>query len=484
MIMRGLTIAIVCTLASAGCGTATPSTEPTGPTTRLEPPAIADAGPVSAVADATSPPVTPSATTSPALILARAKLKKNDLFAAHVALHSVVNRRISASPADVGEAQLLLVETMYRLKLYAAALAYVQRILNVPGHAKHDDAVNWLVRLARILPHAASLVQKRLNLNAPALRGVRDELLLLMARRALRSGKFSFAISFARRVSTTSAHAEPARLVHWKALRGARKLAAAAKVLQSGFLKGSKFEARANLELARMHWRNKDIPRARRHFNLATATAKKDSAVYITAAFERSAMRLHQRGRLSQLRGIKRGELRNAVYATFCALGPGPDAMFPYRRGKIVSSVLGMLPGKYPDGAALFAAVKAALAGAKKVMKGKPQPAGNQLTLLTLQDERTKRAMAYQAELQRELGVIAAGDTAWQATAAAIEVLQEITLQNALATADAGRRVSQRINSANALAAKLFKQRRQIRRIPVSGRPGRGFHTPKTGCPK
>ncbi len=413
---------------------------------------------------------------------ATAALKAGKLLDAHVMFHQVVSGSTTDTPGRRQRARLLLARTLVRLGIHAGALSHLQHILQGPALSRQRiPAIVLLVKVGRTLPSAHRAVPKKLNVNVPGLRPVRDELLLIMARRALRQGQFAFAISYARRVSQSSKQFQPARLVHWEALWRSRKLAKASKVLQSGFLKGSQHEARANLELARMFWRSKDIPRARRHFRGAIAVAKKGSRLHATAAFEQSLMRLHQRGKLSQLRQLRPVDQRWLVHATFCTLGPQRDAFLPYRDPKRSPAAdLNKLLRRFPDNVDLLA-----YATRKPTKTNKPADMAEMLLAHILRDPATRRGLALHRELAKELAALPTKNGPWRTTAAAAEVLQELSLQHSLAQADAGRIIRQRIRTTVRAIAQLSKAvGRRGSRIGVGVKPGRGFHASTVGCPQ
>lgn len=470
-------------LVVCSCGTPTPSPRALPEPDQVGTPDAALEDSVDA-GTATAPEPTEAAP-SQALARARKLVADGKLHQAHIALHALAD----SGGTDAQAAELELVGVLYRLKLYGGALSHLQRIIRRPDPASHHaTAIAWLVKIGRFLPEASDLVPKRVNLNQPGLRPVRDELLLLQARRALDAGKFSSALRAARRVTKGSPHYEPARLAQWEALWRTRKLTEAGKVLRSGFLKGSPHEARAHLELARMMWRQKDIARAGRHFNRAIAGARKDSRVYAAAVFERSLMRLHQRGRLSQLNGMSHKALRRLVVATACALGPGADVFAPYRRGRPTIGAMQALLAKHRDNARLFMKARTGLIPGQPAKPGqKPiwPPTASVLMQLSLRDEATSSAMAHAMELRVELGRVAVADKAWQASEAASHVLQELTVHLSLARNEAGKLIRQSIRQAVRSAVQLRNAvGRRGGRIAVSDRPGRGFHVPATVCPK
>ncbi len=110
--------------------------------------------------------------------------------------------------------------------------------------------------------------------------------------------------------------------------------------------------------------------------------------------------------------------------------------------------------------------------------------AGRALILQAMNHPEVAKLMAWNAELNNELALMNGADQAWQTTMGASEILQELTLHQALAQADIGRLIRVRTEVLLADLDKLLGAAKSVRkRIPSATRGVRGLRVIKAACP-
>jgi hypothetical protein len=109
-----------------------------------------------------------------------------------------------------------------------------------------------------------------------------------------------------------------------------------------------------------------------------------------------------------------------------------------------------------------------------KIFEGKAglSEATSRLVLSALGDKTLRKTFAWVDELGKELKMLEKADKAWQTTAIAAEVLQELTVQKSLAEADAGRLARERIDRLIKELTELSRNGRKIRIEVLNARAG------------
>jgi tetratricopeptide (TPR) repeat protein len=106
-------------------------------------------------------------------------------------------RRVAGGEASDGEERRQIAEyhlaiALYRLRLPNASLAALSAIAGAPGHARHDEALPWLLKLAGDLPEPAGVMERigkygegaLSRFEGPGQRPTRDELAYWLGRDA------------------------------------------------------------------------------------------------------------------------------------------------------------------------------------------------------------------------------------------------------------------------------------------------------------
>src|SRR5205823_13309765 len=97
---------------------------------------------------------------------------------------------------------------------------------------------------------------------------------------------------------------------------------------------------------------------------------------------------------------------------------------------------------KYEDNAEFYNYVLKVKAG-----KAGLDPQTQRLVMSVLNDKTLLKTFAWVDELNHELDMLAKSDKAWQTTQVASEVLQELTVSQSVAAADAGKVARDRVDS-------------------------------------
>jgi hypothetical protein len=134
--------------------------------------------------------------------------------------------------------------------------------------------------------------------------------------------------------------------------------------------------------------------------------------------------------------------LRAVIYYNYCLFDQAEEAIadFNDKYGPLQKN-LNDIVKKYEDNAEFFTYIQ-------NVRKGKAglDPQTQRLVMSVLNDKTLLKTFAWVDELDHELQMLQKSDKAWQTTQVAAEVLQELTVQQSVAQADAGKVAKDRVD--------------------------------------
>lgn len=413
----------------------------------------------------------PEDTTPPTKTLQRAtKLyNKKDYDSASIEFAKVINGETEDSPANKQRAEFFMGKTLYQMGYYAASLAYFDRIVELgTGHLYYGVTLKWLAALSRVLPETSGILEKigqydPSSLEEPVMEEVRNELYFLLGRHFYRQADFEQAISLFQSVSKEDPFFVKAKffegVTYVRQYKGKPAVAAFKEILVIAeerpkfYSKDDidQFQELAWLQLARVFYSTQQFDTSIKYYEKLT----QKSPDWLPSLFEASwayFMKTNNSKALGNIHTLNAPYfedqffpesvlLKSVIYYKYCqydrALGAVAEYDDLYRPLK---KDLGEMLGKYEDNAEFYEYVK-------KVLKGKAglPDATQRLALSALGDKTLRKTFAWVDELNKELKMLERADKAWQTTSISAEVLQELTVQQSLAQADAGKLARERI---------------------------------------
>jgi hypothetical protein len=133
--------------------------------------------------------------------------------------------------------------------------------------------------------------------------------------------------------------------------------------------------------------------------------------------------------------------LKSVIYFKYCLYDQAEEAVADFNdKYTPLTKNLNDLVAKYDDNAEFYEYVKKVKAG-----KAGLDPVTQRLVMSVLNDKTLLKTFAWVDELNHELEMLQKSDKAWQTTQVAAEVLQELTVQQSVAAADAGKVARDRV---------------------------------------
>ena len=371
----------------------------------------------------------PSGPPSKTLERAMALYDKGDYFAASIELDKVASGETADTTANVQRGEFFLAKTLYQMKLYVPALSYFNRIVDAgDSHRFFGATLKWLVAIAAVVPR--SMVTDKLVafdgwVDDPQLGEARDLAAFLVADGMANRGRYLDAAALLETVSADDPVFGGAQLLLGRLYttlgKRAEAMAAYGRVPAD-----SELATEAALALAREHAYDDDLDGARAVYGRGGAGTGPLAAIARIEAF--------LIGRAGGLAAVDSDVLRGLVYHDYCTGGDTDDALAATRTaGADVRRVLQQLLA-YEDYAELYAAIRQA----QKRVDAESERLRVILAIVA-NGERVRDVLAAMDEMTGELEMFEATDRAWQTTAVANYVLEELTLSQALAEADAGK---------------------------------------------
>jgi len=134
--------------------------------------------------------------------------------------------------------------------------------------------------------------------------------------------------------------------------------------------------------------------------------------------------------------------LKSVIYFKYCLYDQAEEAISDFNEKYApLRKNLEELVKKYDDNAEFYEYVKKV-----KTAKANLDEKTQRLVMSVLDDKTLLKTFAWVDELNKELDMLQKSDKAWQTTQVAAEVLQELTVQQSVAAADAGKVARDRID--------------------------------------
>jgi tetratricopeptide (TPR) repeat protein len=414
------------------------------------------------------------ASTPPSKTLERAvKLyDKEDFFSASIELQKVLSGESGDDEKNKQRAEFFMGKTLYKLGFYAGSLAYFDKIVTAgTAHTYHSATLKWLAALSRVLPETSGILEKigtydPAALEDPIMAEVKDELYYLLGRNYFRRGSdedMVKAIELFQRVSRDSGFFIKAKffegVTYVRQLQGKPAIEAFKEILVIGQERPAAYKPEditqynelAILQMARVFYSTQQFETSIKYYE------KLDQASpdWTTSLFEASwayFMKNNNSKALGNIHSLNAPFfedefypesvlLRAVIYFNYCLYDRALEAIQEFdTKYRPLTKNLRDLMAKYDDNAEFYEYIKKVIAG-KAGLDDQTQ----RLVMSVLTDKTIKKEFAWVDELQRELDSLAKSDRAWQTTAVAAEVNQELTVQKSLADGNAGKVARDRV---------------------------------------
>lgn len=424
--------------------------------------------------------------------------KPPDYKSASIELSKVLNGETEDSAANKQRAEFYMAKSLYQMGYYAASLAYFDRIVQKrTGHRYYGATLKWLAALSRVLPETSGILEKigtydPKDLEQPIMDEVRDELYYLLGRHYYRKGDFEQAITLFQSVRESSPFYIKAKffegVTYVREYKGAPAVDAFKQILvaakeRPGDFKGEmdEFVDLANLQLARVFYSTQQYNLSIKYFE----KLPQESPDWLESLFEASwayFMKTNNSKALGNIHtlnapyfenefftGMAEGVLlKSVIYYKYCQYDRALEAVSEYQQtyGPLRDDLQQIL-GKYQDNAEFYDYVV-------KIQDGKAglPPRTEQVADSALGDRTLAKTFAWVDELNKELGMLKKADQSWGNTRVAAEVLQELTVQQSLAKADAGKLARERIERLSDDLRELSRESRKIRIEVLNNKAG------------
>ena len=398
---------------------------------------------------------------------------KKDFFSASIELKKVLDGESGDDAKNKQRAEFFMGKTLYQMGFYAGSLAYFDRIVQVgDNHTYHAAALKWLAALSRVLPETSGILEKigtydPSALNDPSLQSVKDELLFLLGRHYYRKGgdgDFDKAISLFQQVDRNSTHFIKAKffegVTYVRKYEGRPAVDAFKEILIIGEERPPQysrddidnFRELAQLQMARVFYSTQQYDTSIKYFE----KLPQNSADWAESLFEASwayYMKNLNSKALGNIHTLNAPYfenqfypeavlLRAVIYFRYCLFDQAEEAIadFNDKYGPLTKNLQDIVK-KYEDNAEFFAYIQ-------KVRQNKAglDPVTQRLVMSVLNDKSLLKTFAWVDELDHELKMLQKSDKAWQTTQVAAEVLQELTVSQSVAQADAGKVAKDRVD--------------------------------------
>jgi tetratricopeptide (TPR) repeat protein len=419
----------------------------------------AGGAPVAAPADGPAGP--PSRTLERAI-----KLYENkDYFSSTIELKKVLSGESNDDAKNKQRAEFFMGKAFFKLKFYAAALTYFEKIAKVgPSHAYHAATLKWLAGLSRELPETSGILEligsyDASSLEEPLLKDVKDELYYLLGRHFYRrggEGDFDKAIELFGRVDRGSEFFIKAKfftgVTHVRRYEGKPAIDAFKDILVLGEEKPkqysdaelSEYVDLARLQMARVFYSTQQFDTSIKYYE----KLEQNSGDWTKSLFEASwayfmkTLSSKSLGNIHTLNAPYFEDeffpesilLRSVIYFNYCQYDRAKESIAEYdEKYRSLGENLKQILAKADDNAEFYEYVKKVLTN-----KAGLDPITQRLVVSVLADKTLKKTFSWVDQLDRELDQLAKSDKAWQTTQVASEVLQQLTLQQSEAQGKAG----------------------------------------------
>jgi len=397
---------------------------------------------------------------------------KKDFFSASIELKKVLDGESGDDAKNKQRAEFFMGKTLYQMGFYAGSLAYFDKMVQGgDAHTYHGAALKWLAALSRVLPETSGILEKigtydASALNDPSLATVKNELLFLLGRHFYRhggEGDFEKAIGLFNEVSRDSEFFIKAKffegVTYVRKYEGKPAVDAFKEILVIGEERPKQYSKDdienyrelAQLQMARVFYSTQQFDTSIKYFEKLS----QDSLDWTESLFEASwayFMKTLNSKALGNIHTLNAPYFENqffpesvllkaVIYFKYCLYDQAEEAIAEYNEkyGPLQKNLTDIV-AKTEDNAEFYDYVKKVKAG-----KAGLDPITQRLVLSVLEDKTLLKTFAWVDELNHELAMLSKSDKAWQTTQVAAEVLQELTVQQSVAAADAGKVARDRI---------------------------------------
>ncbi len=445
--------------------------------------AVAFIAPRAAVADNKKPAPTSkdmdfepeSAASTPASKTLERAIKlydKKDFFSASIELKKVLDGESGDDAKNKQRGEFFMGKTLYQMGFYAGSLAYFDKIVQAgDAHTFHGPTLKWLAALSRVLPETSGILEKigtydASALNDSSLASVKDELLFLLGRHFYRhggDGDFDKAISLFQQVSRDSEFFIKAKffegVTHVRKYDGKPAVDAFKEILVIGKEHPHQYKADdvadynelAELQMARVFYSTQQFDTSIKYFEKLDQNSYDwtESLFEASWAYFMKTLNSKALGNIHTLNAPyfetqffpESMLLKAVIYDKYCLYDQAEEAIQDFNsKYNPLTKNLTDIVAKYEDNADFYEYVKKVKAG-----KAGLDAVTQRLVMSVLNDKTLLKTFAWVDELNHELDMLQKSDKAWQTTQVAAEVLQELTVQQSVAAADAGKVARDRV---------------------------------------
>jgi tetratricopeptide (TPR) repeat protein len=397
---------------------------------------------------------------------------KKDFFSASIELKKVLDGESGDDAKNKQRGEFFMGKTLYQMGFYAGSLAYFDKIVRAgDAHTYHGAALKWLAALSRVLPETSGILEKigSYDVNAladPSLAAVHDELLFLLGRHYYRhgaEGDFDKAVALFKQVSRNSEFFIKAKffegVTYVRKYEGKPAVDAFKDILRIGEERPKQYRADdietyqelAQLQMARVFYSTQQFDTSIKYFE----KLDQNSLDWTESLFEASwayFMKTLNSKALGNIHTLNAPYfenqffpesmlLKSVIYFKYCLYDQAEEAIQDFdEKYDPLAKNLSDLVAKYDDNAEFYEYVKKV-----KANKAGLDPVTQRLVMSVLNDKTLLKTFAWVDELNHELEMLQKSDKAWQTTQVAAEVLQELTVQQSVAAADAGKVARDRV---------------------------------------
>jgi len=407
---------------------------------------------------------------------------KQDFFSASIELKKVIDGESGDDAKNKQRAEFFMGKTLFNMGknakpkpwgFYAASLAYFDKIVQAgDAHTYHSATLKWLAALSRVLPETSHILEKIGTYDVRALEDqslapVKDELLFLLGRHYYRrgaEGDFDKAIGLFQQVSRDSEFFIKAKffegVTYVRKYEGRPAVDAFKEILKIGQEKPKQYKADdianynelAQLQMARIFYSTQQFDTSIKYFE----KLPQNSADWAESLFEASwayFMKTLNSKALGNIHTLNAPYfekqffpesvlLKAVIYFKYCLYDQANESIQEFNdKYKPLQKNLQDIVKKFDDNAEFYEYVKKV-----KADKAGLDPITQRLVMSVLDDKTLLKTFSWVDELNSELDRLAKSDKAWQTTQVAAEVLQELTVQQSVAQADAGKLARERID--------------------------------------
>lgn len=398
---------------------------------------------------------------------------KKDFFSASIELKKVLDGESGDDAKNKQRAEFFMGKTLYQMGFYAGSLAYFDKIVQAgDAHTYHGASLKWLAALSRVLPETSGILEKigtyeESALEDSSLSAVRDELYFLLGRHFYRrggDGDFDKAIALFQKVSRESEFFIKAKffegVTYVRKYEGRPAVDAFKEILIIGEEKPKQYNSDdianyrelAQLQMARVFYSTQQFDTSIKYFEKLEQTSIDwaESLFEASWAYFMKSLNSKALGNIHTLNApyFERQFfpesllLKSVIYYKYCLYNQAEEAVQDYNdKYTPLRKNLEEIVKKYDDNAEFYEYVKKV-----KANKAGLDPVTQRLVMSQLDDKTLLKTFAWVDELNNELAMLSKSDKAWQTTQVAAEVLQELTVQQSVASADAGKLARDRID--------------------------------------